>query len=80
MLSIDLDLTCYGYGVYVVIARDANGKGTPVAYFIVSEDTTDVLVTCLSKLKQHAQEKGVIFSPRYDVVYDTVFSHFHKNI
>lgn len=54
-------VTAYGYAFYAsLIIQHENGRGISVAYFIVSEETTDVLKVCLQKIQQPTPG----FSPR----------------
>lgn len=60
-------LTAYGYAFYCIVARDEAGRGTPLVYFITSEDTEAIIALCLTKIKEAAQDRGKPFSPRYAI-------------
>ena len=44
-------ITAYGYTFYALIIQQ-HGRGIPVAYFIVCEETTDVLEVCLQTFEK----------------------------
>ena len=65
VVSLFLGLTAYRYPLYCLHARDHRGHGTPLAYFILSSESTEILAQCLSALKQHAASHGILFEPRW---------------
>lgn len=54
-------ITQYGFAFYAVMVKNEEGKGVPVAFFILSEETTATLQTCLLNLKEAAGD----LTPRY---------------
>jgi hypothetical protein len=57
-------LTAYGFAVYCILVKNERGSGTPIAYFITSQDNTETLVTCLTSLKKAAEKRKLVFEPR----------------
>lgn len=57
-------LTAYRYAVYCIHGKDARGHGTPLAYFIVSDENENVISKCLQALKDNALLHGFHFAPR----------------
>ena len=57
-------MTAYGYAFYCLLARDDRGHGTPLAYTILSSDTSSSLATALRHLVSNAEQSNITFSPR----------------
>lgn len=47
-------VTQYGFAFYAVMIKNDEGKGIPVSFFILSEETSSTLEVCLMKLKEAA--------------------------
>ncbi|XP_022537513.1 uncharacterized protein LOC111195203 isoform X1 [Astyanax mexicanus] len=45
-------ITQYGFAFYAVIIKSSQGRGVPVAFFILSEESTENLSICLQKLQE----------------------------
>ncbi|XP_071124075.1 uncharacterized protein [Mytilus edulis] len=59
-------LTAYGYSFYALVARDEQqGRGTPLSYCILSDDTGEVVKIFLRYLKTTAENQGFDFCPRF---------------
>lgn len=54
-------ITQYGFAFYAVLVKSNQGRGIPVAFFIVSEESSDILSLCLKKVQEAVGE----FQPRY---------------
>ncbi|ELU09453.1 hypothetical protein CAPTEDRAFT_200318 [Capitella teleta] len=52
-------LTAYRFAVYVMSVRNSAGYGSPVASFVVSQETTEILTKCFTEL-----QKRTPFIPR----------------
>ncbi|XDV16607.1 hypothetical protein PO909_016249 [Leuciscus waleckii] len=46
-------MTAYGYAFYALLLTNSIGRAVPFAYFIVSEESADILALCLEKLAEH---------------------------
>ena len=57
-------LTAYGYTFYALVTRDEHNRGTPIAFCISSDDTSEVVKTFLEALKFSAHKNGFTFHPR----------------
>lgn len=67
MLFLDANyksITQYGFAFYAVMVKNEEGKGEPVSFFILSEETTSTLEACLKTLKEAADD----VTPRYLMV------------
>ncbi|XP_049340464.1 uncharacterized protein LOC125804843 [Astyanax mexicanus] len=53
-------VTQYGFAFYAVLVKTSEGKGVPVAFFVMSEESTSNIEICLRKL----QEAANLFTPR----------------
>ncbi|KAG9262254.1 hypothetical protein AMEX_G24009 [Astyanax mexicanus] len=53
-------VTQYGFTFYAVLVKTSEGKGVPVAFFVMSEESTSNIEICLRKL----QEAANLFTPR----------------
>ena len=47
-------VTHYGFAFYAVMVKNDEGKGIPVSFFILSQETSSTLEICLTKLKEAA--------------------------
>lgn len=47
-------VTQYGFAFYAVMVKNDEGKGIPVSFFILSQETSSTLEMCLTKLKEAA--------------------------
>ncbi|XP_049435956.1 uncharacterized protein LOC125891013 [Epinephelus fuscoguttatus] len=57
-------ITQYGFVLYAVAIKSDHGRGVPVAFFILSEESSQYLSLCLQKL----QEAASPFHPRYIMI------------
>lgn len=55
-------LTAYRYAIYIVSVKSPAGFGIPVAAFVLSQETTETLTTCLQALRKHSK-----MAPRFAV-------------
>ncbi|XP_056599812.1 uncharacterized protein LOC130417954 isoform X2 [Triplophysa dalaica] len=46
-------MTSYGYAFYELLLTNSIGRAVPFAYFIISEESADILALCLEKLAEH---------------------------
>ncbi|XP_067276281.1 uncharacterized protein [Pseudorasbora parva] len=46
-------ITSYGYAFYALLLTNSIGRAVPFAYFIISEESGDILALCLEKLAKH---------------------------
>ncbi|XP_026076677.1 uncharacterized protein LOC113054993 isoform X2 [Carassius auratus] len=46
-------MTSYGYAFYALLLTNSIGRAVPFAYFIISEESADILALCLEKLANH---------------------------
>ena len=58
-------ITSYGYTFYALVARNEQGRGSPLSYCISSEDSGEVVKVFLKSLKTAAENNGFTFCPRY---------------
>lgn len=58
-------ITAYGYAFYALVARNDQGRGTPLAYCISSDDSSVPVQIMLESLKNVASAHGFAFQPRY---------------
>ena len=58
-------MTAYNYTFYALVARGDHGRGTPLAFCISSDDTSDIVKLFLEALKISSERSGFIFKPRY---------------
>ncbi|KAG9283804.1 hypothetical protein AMEX_G2612 [Astyanax mexicanus] len=47
-------VTQYGFAFYAVLVKNSEGQGIPVSFFILSEESSDILKVCLQKLHEAA--------------------------
>jgi len=46
-------MTSYGYAFYALLLTNSIGRAVPFAYFIISEESADILALCLEKLAEY---------------------------
>lgn len=57
-------VTIYGFALYVLSVQDSFGRGVPVSFIFLSEDTQHNLFTALSQLKKSMEKHGMNWRPR----------------
>ena len=64
LFKIFVGLPEHGYAVHCLLVKDEWGEALPIAFFVTSSITHNILVTCLTALKNNAAEKNIKFEPR----------------